>query len=243
VRNGQFERIVDVESTPTPKVKRAVDVVISSIALVLLAPLLIVIGLLVKADSSGSALFTQRRVGKGGSTYRMYKFRTMVADAEDRLASLQGVNRGGEQLIRIPSDPRITRAGRWLRPLGLDELPQLYNVLRGEMSLIGPRPQSPSEVLLYDEHQRRRLTVLPGITGLWQVTSRDNPSFDEWVRCDLDYIENWSLLVDASILAKTPIVLLRGLLRTGEERTSEPVHSTLAGDEVRARFDGKFDQD
>jgi lipopolysaccharide/colanic/teichoic acid biosynthesis glycosyltransferase len=223
--------------------KRTLDVVISFTALVLLAPLLVGIGLLVKIDSSGPSLFTQRRVGKGGSTYRMYKFRTMVADAEDRLALLQGVNQGGEQLIRIPHDPRITRVGRWLRPLGLDELPQLYNVLRGEMSLIGPRPQSPAEVLLYDEHQRLRLAVLPGITGLWQVTSRDNPSFDEWVRCDLDYIENWSLFLDASIFAKTPLVLLRGLFRAGGERAPETVRGTLAADEVRARFDGNLDQD
>jgi lipopolysaccharide/colanic/teichoic acid biosynthesis glycosyltransferase len=133
----------------------------------------------------------------------MYKFRTMCADAERLLPQLAHRNLGGAYMIKIPGDPRVTRVGRFLRHTSLDELPQLINVLRGEMSLVGPRPQAPNEVALYTPHQRRRLHVLPGITGLWQVTARDNPSFDEWVRLDLAYIEHWSLWLDLRILART----------------------------------------
>src|SRR3990172_215857 len=143
---------------------------------------MLLVALLIRLDSPGPVIFRQRRVGRGGIPFDMYKFRTMQADAEAVLEALQEHNQGGDQLIRIPNDPRVTRVGRWLRGIGLDELPQLVNVLKGEMSLIGPRPQSPNEVALYDHHQRRRLEVLPGITGLWQVTSRGDPSFDEFVR-------------------------------------------------------------
>jgi lipopolysaccharide/colanic/teichoic acid biosynthesis glycosyltransferase len=162
----------------------------------------------VKVDSSGPAIFRQRRVGIDGREFTMLKFRSMSADAEQRLAGLAHLNAGGSRMIRIPSDPRVTRLGAFLRRSSLDEVPQLINVLRGEMSLVGPRPQSPSEVALYTSRQRQRLAVRPGMTGLWQVTSRDDPSFGEWMRLDLEYIQRWSLGLDLKILLRTPRVVL-----------------------------------
>ena len=201
--------VVSVAARPTPIRKRVVDFAVSVAALAILAPLLITIALAIRLDSPGSVTFRQRRVGRGGVSFEMYKFRTMRADAEALLPALQHRNQGGDYLIRIPNDPRVTRVGRWLRGIGLDELPQLINVLKGEMSLIGPRPQSPNEVALYDHHQRRRLEVLPGITGLWQVTSRGDPSFDEWVRLDLEYIDHWSFLLDVRIALRTSWMMVR----------------------------------
>ena len=191
-----------------PRLKRALDVGVSSLLLVLVSPLLLAVAIGVRLDSSGPVLFRQTRVGLNGGEFTMLKFRSMCADAEQRLAGLAHLNSGGSHLIRIPSDPRVTRLGAFLRRTSLDELPQLLNVLHGEMSLVGPRPQSPSEVALYTSLQRQRLSVLPGMTGLWQVTSRDNPSFDEWVRLDLDYIRRWSLGLDLKILLRTPLVVL-----------------------------------
>jgi lipopolysaccharide/colanic/teichoic acid biosynthesis glycosyltransferase len=144
----------------------------------------------------------------------MYKFRTMCVDAEARLPQLAHLNAGGSRLIRIDNDPRVTRLGSFLRRTSLDELPQLVNVVRGEMSLVGPRPQSPDEVALYSEHQRERLAVPPGMTGLWQVTARDDPRFDEWIRLDLQYIRQWSLGLDLKILLKTPAVMVRTVSRS-----------------------------
>ena len=190
------------------QLKRVIDVGVSSSLLVLLAPLLVGVAAAVKLDSRGPALFRQRRVGIDGREFTMLKFRSMCADAEERLAGIAHLNAGGAHLIRIPADPRVTRLGGLLRRTSLDELPQLVNVLRGEMSLVGPRPQSPGEVALYTSEQRQRLNVRPGMTGLWQVTSRDNPSFDEWVRLDLDYIRQWSLGLDLRILLRTPLVVL-----------------------------------
>lgn len=201
--------IAPVVARPTPVLKRAADILLAAAGLVLAAPLLLLIALLIRFDSPGPIVFRQRRVGRGGTMFDMYKFRTMQADAEALLPALQDRNQGGDQLIRIPDDPRVTRVGGWLRRIGLDELPQLVNVLKGEMSLIGPRPQTANEVALYTDHQRRRLEVLPGISGLWQVTSRHDPSFDEWVRLDLEYIDRWSFLLDMRIGLKTLGIMLR----------------------------------
>jgi lipopolysaccharide/colanic/teichoic acid biosynthesis glycosyltransferase len=192
----------------TPRIKRAFDILVSATALTLLTPLLLGLMVLIRLDSRGPAIFRQHRVGKNGREFTLFKFRTMVRDAEARLESLQELNVGGKQLIRIHNDPRVTRIGHFLRPTGIDELPQLINVLRGEMSLIGPRPQSPSEVELYTERERRRLEVLPGISGLWQVEDRSEDSFDAWVRQDLKYIDEWSLLLDLKITLKTLAILL-----------------------------------
>jgi len=201
--------IAPVAARPTPVVKRTCDIMVSVVGIILLGPVLGLIALLIRLDSPGPVIFRQRRVGRRGLPFDMCKFRTMRVDAEAVLSALQDRNHGGDRLIRIEDDPRVTRVGRWLRPLGLDELPQLWNVLKGEMSLIGPRPQTSNEVALYDHRQRRRLEVLPGISGLWQVTSRDDPTFEEWVRLDLQYIDNWSLLLDLRIALKTPWAVVR----------------------------------
>jgi lipopolysaccharide/colanic/teichoic acid biosynthesis glycosyltransferase len=191
-----------------------VDVSLAGILLVVLSPVLALLAIGVRLDSRGPVFFIRPRVGRSGREFRMLKFRTMCADAEDRLPQLAHLNRGGAQLIRIRNDPRVTRFGSVLRRTSLDELPQLINVLKGDMSLVGPRPQSPKEVALYSSEQRRRLEVRPGITGLWQVTARDDPSFDQWVKFDLEYIDHWSLGLDLRILAKTPAVLLRTVNRS-----------------------------
>ena len=211
---GQFQAASPLLASTFPArtcrlVKRLLDVTASGLGLVLLSPLLALIWLAVRLDSPGPAVFKQNRVGKNGRIFTMYKFRTMVADAEKRLAQLAHLNQGGLYMIKIPNDPRVTRLGRFLRKTSLDELPQLWNVLKGEMSLVGPRPQSPHEVALYTPRQRCRLLVTPGITGLWQVTSRHVPDFDEWVTLDLNYMMEWSLALDGLILLKTVGVVLK----------------------------------
>jgi lipopolysaccharide/colanic/teichoic acid biosynthesis glycosyltransferase len=170
---------------------------------VLLSPLLAIIWFGIRLDSRGAAIFKAQRVGKHGQVFTMYKFRTMCVDAEARLVQIAHLRQGGPYMIKIPSDPRVTRFGRFLRRTSLDELPQLWNVVKGEMSLVGPRPQAPDEVALYNSRQRCRLEVTPGITGLWQVTARDIPDFEEWIRLDLQYIAGWSLWLDFKILLRT----------------------------------------
>jgi lipopolysaccharide/colanic/teichoic acid biosynthesis glycosyltransferase len=197
--------------------KRAFDLVGAGLLLLLVSPLMAVMAVAVRLDSPGPTLFVQRRVGLNGREFQMFKFRSMCVDAEAQLPSLAHLNVGGSRLIRIRHDPRVTRLGALLRRTSLDELPQFLNVIRGEMSLVGPRPQAPNEVAMYSDEQRERLSVLPGITGLWQVTARDNPSFDEWVRLDREYIDSWSLLLDMKILLLTPWVVVRSASRrTGE---------------------------
>jgi lipopolysaccharide/colanic/teichoic acid biosynthesis glycosyltransferase len=172
---------------------------------VLLASVPIVVA--IKIGSRGPVLFRQTRVGKAGRTFTSYKFRSMVADAEAQLPRLRPRNEAAGPVFKIKNDPRITSVGRWLRRTSLDELPQLINVLKGDMSLVGPRPPLPSEVAQYGRLERRRLTIKPGITGPWQVSGRSEVSFDEWVRLDLYYIRNWSLLLDLTILLKTVFVV------------------------------------
>jgi lipopolysaccharide/colanic/teichoic acid biosynthesis glycosyltransferase len=164
--------------------------------------------LLIRLDSPGPALFRQQRVGKHGKLFTCYKFRTMVIDAEARKAELVALNEADGPLFKIRRDPRVTRVGRLLRRSSLDELPQLWNVLSGEMSLVGPRPALPEEVALYEPWHRRRLEVMPGLTGLWQVLGRSNTTFDEMVQLDIYYAENWSVNTDLRILLRTiPAVL------------------------------------
>jgi len=190
-------------------VKRLIDLIISVIALALLWPVLILISIAIRLDSSGPAFFNNERIGLNGRRFVMYKFRSMVANAEQLLAQLQHQNLGGRLSIKIPNDPRITRVGRILRRTSLDELPQLLNVLKGEMSLIGPRPQYPREVAHYTLQQARRLTVLPGMTGLWQISARNSADFDEWIRYDLAYIDRWSVWLDIKILFLTVWAVIR----------------------------------
>ncbi len=196
------------------RLKRALDLALGSTLLVALSPILALVAAGVRLDSPGPTLFVPVRVGRNGRVFKMYKFRSMCVDAEARLPELAHLNRGGERLIRIVNDPRITRFGSFLRRTSLDELPQLINVVKGEMSLVGPRPQSPDEVALYSDGQRQRLAVPPGMTGLWQITARDEPRFDEWIRLDLEYIRNWSLPLDLKILLKTPAVMVRTIGRS-----------------------------
>ncbi len=175
----------------------------ASIGLILAAPVLLAIAVAVKCDSKGPVMFRQTRVGKGGVSFRIVKFRTMHIDAEQRLAKLRHLNENDGVLFKMRDDPRITRVGRWLRRLSLDELPQLINVVRGDMSLVGPRPPLPEEVAAYPSDMRRRLAVRPGITGLWQVSGRSDLSWAEAVRLDLRYVENWSFSLDCVILLRT----------------------------------------
>ncbi|MHA7272361.1 sugar transferase [Arthrobacter sp. TMT4-20] len=184
-------------------VKRSMDLVGAGLLTVMLSPLLVLIAVLVRFGSPGPILFRQERVGAAGRRFEMYKFRSMVADAESRLAEVQDGHDGNEVLFKLKNDPRVTRAGRILRKFSLDELPQLLNVLNGSMSLVGPRPPLASEVERYDVKAHRRLLVRPGMTGLWQVSGRSLLSWDETVRLDLYYVENWSLLGDLAILMRT----------------------------------------
>jgi exopolysaccharide biosynthesis polyprenyl glycosylphosphotransferase len=189
-------------------VKRALDVALIILTAPLLLPLTLMLMLLIRLDSPGPALFRQQRVGKHGKLFTCYKFRTMVIDAEARKAELVALNEADGPLFKIRRDPRVTRVGRLLRRSSLDELPQLWNVLSGEMSLVGPRPALPEEVALYEPWHRRRLEVMPGLTGLWQVLGRSNTTFDEMVQLDIYYAENWSVNTDLRILLRTiPAVL------------------------------------
>jgi exopolysaccharide biosynthesis polyprenyl glycosylphosphotransferase len=191
-------------------VKTGFDVSTALILTVLLLPLLLGISLVVGATSRGPVLFKQIRVGRDGDLFCVWKFRTMNHDAEARRAQLEKFNEHDGVLFKIRDDPRITTVGRFLRKYSLDELPQLVNVLRGDMSLVGPRPPLPSEVEQYEGHAHRRLLVKPGITGLWQVSGRSNLSWEDTVRLDLQYVENWSLGLDLMVLAKTVLTVIRG---------------------------------
>jgi exopolysaccharide biosynthesis polyprenyl glycosylphosphotransferase len=186
------------------------DLVASGLLLLLLLPVYGVIALLIKRDSPGPVLFRQTRVGKNGQEFGFLKFRSMVADAEARRQDLETQNERSGPVFKIRDDPRVTRVGRVLRKYSLDELPQLVNVLRGEMSLVGPRPALPREVALYTQEQRGRLAVTPGVTGLWQVSGRARLSFEESVALDLYYIEHQSLALNLRILLKTLPAVLKG---------------------------------
>ena len=189
--------------------KRAFDIIASLVALILFGPLFLLIGLLIKIEDGGPVIFQQTRVGKFGREFKMYKFRSMCLDAETRLPELLKKNQHREGVtFKIKNDPRLTRCGKWLRTFSLDELPQFFNVLRGDMSLVGPRPPLPREVARYTLADRRRLAAKPGITCFWQISGRSEIDFSGQVKLDVDYIETRNFLVDVTILAKTvPAVL------------------------------------
>jgi len=184
-------------------VKRALDVALSAMLLVLLSPLFAAIAIAIKVESRGPVVFRQIRLGRHGDPFICYKFRSMRERAEEELEHLQQLNEADGPIFKIRADPRVTRMGQVLRRTSIDELPQLWNVIRGDMSLVGPRPPIPEEVERYEEWHRRRLDVVPGITGLWQVSGRSELSFDEMVMLDIYYIENWSLGLDLQILTRT----------------------------------------
>lgn len=192
--------------------KRWVDVLLSAVLLVVLSPLLGAIAIAVRLSSPGPVFYVQRRVGLNGRLFDLYKFRSMFADADQRLEELKGQNEMRGPTFKMSDDPRITSVGRWLRRFSLDELPQLWNVLVGDMSLVGPRPPIPGEVSLYERKDRRRLSMRPGLTCTWQVSGRNNiKEFEEWVRLDLEYIDNWSLSRDFALLLRTIPAVLFGV--------------------------------
>lgn len=189
--------------------KGLLDLVLTLIALTVFAPLMVAIAVAIKLDSRGPVFFRQQRIGKHGKPFPMTKFRSMYTDAEARLAQLTDLNElGGGPMFKMKDDPRVTRVGGLLRKYSLDELPQLFDVLRRDMSVVGPRPPLPREVAQYEQHVHRRLLVKPGITGLWQVSGRSDLSWEETVRLDLRYVENWSLGFDLSIIARTVVAVL-----------------------------------
>jgi exopolysaccharide biosynthesis polyprenyl glycosylphosphotransferase len=190
--------------------KSVFDRVVALVLVLVAAPLLIGLALAVRLSSPGPVLFRQRRVGRAGEEFNMLKFRSMYVDAEQRLGDLHALSDGNQILFKMRDDPRVTRLGRILRRFSLDELPQLLNVLRGEMSLVGPRPPLPQEVALYAADDTRRMLVKPGLTGLWQVSGRSDLSWEESVRLDLRYVDNWSMTLDLLILWKTARAVLRG---------------------------------
>jgi exopolysaccharide biosynthesis polyprenyl glycosylphosphotransferase len=190
--------------------KGAFDRLVAGVLVLVLWPLLAAIALAVRASSPGPVLFRQTRVGAGGERFTMLKFRSMVADAEQRLDEIAPHDEGNGVLFKVRQDPRVTRVGAWIRRYSLDELPQLFNVLRGEMSLVGPRPPLPREVEQYCDDATRRLRVRPGLTGLWQVSGRSDLTWEESLRLDLRYVDNWSLTLDLAILWRTWKAVLRG---------------------------------
>jgi exopolysaccharide biosynthesis polyprenyl glycosylphosphotransferase len=189
--------------------KRAIDIAVAGLAVCLLSPLLILVAVLIRLTSPGPVVFRQVRCGLNGRNFIFYKFRSMVVDAEYRMNEVAHLN-PKEIVTKIPNDPRLTRVGKWLRKFSIDELPQLFNVLKGDMSLVGPRPAIPSEVAQYKRWQRRRLRMRPGLTCLWAVQGRDNLDFETWMRMDMQYIDNWSLGLDARILLMTIPQVLSG---------------------------------
>ncbi|MGD7007043.1 sugar transferase [Metabacillus sp. 84] len=190
-------------------VKRFMDVTGALLGIILLSLLFIVVALIIKLeDPKGPIFFTQKRVGKSGQEFNMYKFRSMVSDAEDKLKELLVFNEVSGAMFKMKNDPRVTKVGKFIRKTSIDELPQLFNVLKGDMSLVGPRPPLPREVLDYHEYHMKRLNVIPGCTGLWQVSGRSNLSFEEMIELDLKYIAECNILMDLKIMFKTFKVLL-----------------------------------
>jgi exopolysaccharide biosynthesis polyprenyl glycosylphosphotransferase len=197
-------------SRSTMAIKRSMDVVVSTTMLALLSPVLVAISAFILLDSGKPILFRQRRAGQDGELFTVLKFRTMVTDAEEKLGELVDLEKLDEPAFKIPDDPRVTRAGRFLRRTSLDELPQLINVLRGDMSLVGPRPEEEAVVALYDERQRARLAVKPGLTGPMQVYGRGDLTFEERLAMERDYLDNISVTGDLAILLRTPLAIIRG---------------------------------
>lgn len=189
-------------------IKRIIDITISGLAIIILIPLFLVVAILIKVESTGKVIFSQDRVGKDGEIFRMYKFRSMVANAEGLKRKLILENEATGPMFKIKNDPRITIIGRFLRRTSIDELPQLFNVLKGDMSLVGPRPSLPEEVEKFDLWMLRRLDVKPGLTCYWQVMGRNTIGFEEWMKLDVKYVNERSLWIDIKLIFKTFSVLL-----------------------------------
>jgi exopolysaccharide biosynthesis polyprenyl glycosylphosphotransferase len=192
------------------KRKRLLDMFGSLFLLVLALPVMAVIALAIRLNSRGPVFYTSKRVGRMGRIFDFYKFRSMYVDADERLKDVLANNEKDGPIFKMQNDPRITRVGRFLRKTSLDELPQLFNVFRGDMSLVGPRPPLPHEVEKYDEYAMERLAVRPGMTCYWQIMGRSNLSFEEWMKLDHKYLEEMSVTTDIKILLKTPLAVLKG---------------------------------
>jgi len=218
--DGGRSRLPRLRGNAYAALKRVIDVLVATIVLLSVAPLLLLCAIVIVLDSPGPVLFRQQRVGKGGRMFTLLKLRSMCTDADPELhrGYVSEFIRGraersldsGREIYKVVHDPRITRAGRWLRKTSMDELPQLWNVLRGEMSLVGPRPPIPYEVEFYSPDHRARLNAKPGITGLWQVSGRNSTTFEDMVQIDVDYIQRASLRLDLEIMARTIPVVLKG---------------------------------
>jgi exopolysaccharide biosynthesis polyprenyl glycosylphosphotransferase len=206
--------LLNLRRTPTSEArlaaKRMLDLTGALVGIILTGPIMLATAIAIRITDPGPVLFRQLRAGRNGRKFTMLKFRSMVMDAEKRKAELIHLNEMDGPVFKIKRDPRITRVGRFIRKTSIDELPQLFNILFGDMSLVGPRPPLPSEVEQYEPWQRRRLSVKPGLTGMWQVSGRNQIDFEEWMKMDLEYIDNWSLWLDIKIILKTiPAVVLR----------------------------------
>jgi len=211
--SNDLRRMLDRETVRRPVqrfFKRFLDIVLAGLALVLLAPIVGLIILAIRLNGPGSIYFTQTRVGRGGRLFRLHKFRTMISNAEELKQGLMAQNELDGPVFKIKNDPRVTRVGQILRKTSLDELPQLWNVLIGDMSLVGPRPALPSEVVQWEKWQCRRLVVEQGCTCIWQVSGRNNLTFKEWMRLDMEYVYNWSMWLDLKLILLTIWVMLTG---------------------------------
>jgi exopolysaccharide biosynthesis polyprenyl glycosylphosphotransferase len=191
-------------------IKRSFDLLLGGLMAAIALPLGLLIALAIRLDTPGPIFYAQVRIGRNGKEFRCFKFRSMVSNADDLRNKMAELNESSGPLFKIRNDPRLTRVGRLIRRYSLDELPQVINILRGEMSLIGPRPNLPSEVQCYEEWMKKRLSVSPGLTGLWQVSGRSDLTFDEMVMLDIYYVENWSVGLDLTILARSIPAVLQG---------------------------------
>ena len=188
-------------------VKRIIDIICSLIALIVLMPILILVAIIIKIESNGPIIFAQHRVGKAGKLFKMYKFRSMVSNAEELKENLTKENERTGPMFKIKNDPRITRMGKFVRKTSIDELPQLVNILKGDMSIVGPRPSLPDEVKEFEDWMLQRLNVRPGLTCYWQVAGRNDIEFEEWMKLDIKYVEERNCLIDIILIMKTFCVL------------------------------------
>lgn len=204
----EISKILERESKLYLFIKRSIDIICSLAGIIVLSPVFLIVAVLIKIeDPKGSIFFCQERNGQHPNTFKMYKFRSMVHNAEELLKDLQHKNEQTGPVFKMADDPRITKVGKFIRKTSLDELPQLFNILKGDMSLVGPRPPIPREVREYNSYQMQRLLVKPGLTCIWQVSGRNNIGFDEWVDMDLEYIKTRNLLLDIKLILKTVKVL------------------------------------
>lgn len=192
------------------KIKRFFDICLSAVALVVLSPLLLVIAILIYLEDKGPVIYSQTRIGKDGRAFKLYKFRSMCVDADEKLKDLQKLNERDGPVFKIKNDPRVTKVGKFIRKTCIDELPQLVNIIKGDMSIVGPRPPLPNEVEQYNSYQKQRLLVVPGLTCYWQIQKGEETTFDEWVELDLKYIKERSILLDFRLILLTFKVILSG---------------------------------